>query len=131
MSEHLETGSAIQRETPQVSEMTLINPLKQVCGAKTRQGGRCREVPAEGKKRCRIHGGAEGSGAPAGERNGKFKHGRYSAETRAQRNADAARRRIASDEWQKQIPTWDWHATCAEIERSARNKPRADKVRVI
>jgi hypothetical protein len=29
------------------------------------------------------------------------------------------------------IPTWDWHATCAEIERSARNKPRADRVRVL
>ena len=43
--------------------MTLINPPKQVCGAKTRQGGSCREVPSEGKKRCRLHGGAKGSGA--------------------------------------------------------------------
>jgi hypothetical protein len=110
--------------------MALINP--QVCGAKTRQGGSCCEVPSEGKKRCRLHGGAKGSGAPAGERNGRFRHGRrYSAETRAQRLAEAAQRRTASDEWMAKIPTWDWHATCAEIERSARNKPRADRVRVI
>jgi hypothetical protein len=69
-------------------------------------------------------------GGQPGNRNA-VTHGRYSAETRAQRNANVARRRIASDEWQKQIPTWDWHATCAEIERIARNKPRADRVRVI
>ena len=99
--------------------MTLINPPKQVCGAKTRQGGSCREVPSEGRKRCRLHGGAKGSGAPAGERNGRFRHGRYSAETRAQRLAEAAQRRTASDEWMAKIPTWDWHATCAEIARSA------------
>ena len=99
--------------------MTLINPPKQVCGAKTRQGGSCREVPSEGKKRCRLHGGAKGSGAPAGERNGRFRHGRDSAETRAQRLAEAAQRRTASDEWLAKIPTWDWHATCDEIARSA------------
>jgi hypothetical protein len=97
---------------PAEFEMTLINPPKQVCGAKTRQGGSCREVPSEGKKRCRLHGGAKGSGAPTGERNGRFRHGRYSAEVRAQRLAEAT-------EWQKKIPTWDWHATCAAIERSA------------
>jgi hypothetical protein len=119
MSKRLDTGSIIQRETPQISREPLINPPKHVCGAKTRQGGRCREVPAEGKKRCRIHGGAEGSGAPAGERNGRFRHGRYSAETRAQRVAEAEQRRTAADEWLAKIPTWDWHATCAEIARSA------------
>jgi hypothetical protein len=25
----------------------------------------------------------------------------------------------AADEWLAKIPTWDWHATCAEIARSA------------
>ncbi|WP_283205836.1 hypothetical protein [Methylobacterium cerastii] len=29
----------------------------------------------EGKKRCRMHGGAHGSGAPRGERNGAYRHG--------------------------------------------------------
>nr|WP_281405175.1 hypothetical protein [Methylobacterium sp. L1A1] len=28
-----------------------------------------------GKKRCRMHGGATGSGAPSGERNGAYRHG--------------------------------------------------------
>jgi hypothetical protein len=27
------------------------------------------------KGRCRLHGGATGSGAPPGERNGQFRHG--------------------------------------------------------
>lgn len=64
-------------------------------------------------------------GAQLGNRNA-VTHGRYSAETRAQRRAEAEQRRTASDEWSAQIPTWDWHATCAEIERSAAsNKPKA------
>jgi hypothetical protein len=32
-----------------------------------------------------MHGGADGSGAPSGSRNGNYKHGRYSAETAAAR----------------------------------------------
>jgi hypothetical protein len=32
-----------------------------------------------------MHGGADGSGAPKGERNGNYKHGRYTAETIATR----------------------------------------------
>jgi uncharacterized protein YjcR len=35
-----------------------------------------------GKARCRMHGGAKGSGAPKGNRNA-LKHGAYSAEARA------------------------------------------------
>jgi hypothetical protein len=34
------------------------------CGAKTRSGGSCRSPAVSGKKRCRMHGGAPGSGAP-------------------------------------------------------------------
>jgi hypothetical protein len=48
------------------------------CGAKTRFGEPCRRSPALGKTRCRLHGGAPGSGAPCGERNGSWKGGRYS-----------------------------------------------------
>lgn len=33
-----------------------------------------------GKLRCRMHGGAKGSGAPKGERNGAFRHGMRTAE---------------------------------------------------
>jgi hypothetical protein len=38
-----------------------------------------------GRRRCRMHGGADGSGAPRGSRNGNYKHGRYTAETIATR----------------------------------------------
>ena len=37
----------------------------------------------KGKKRCRIHGGAKGSGAPKGERNGSYRHGLRTAEAMA------------------------------------------------
>ncbi len=30
-----------------------------------------------------MHGGAAGSGAPRGKRNGSYRHGRYTAEARA------------------------------------------------
>jgi hypothetical protein len=34
-----------------------------------------------------MHGGAEGSGAPKGKRNGNYRHGFYTAEAVAQRRA--------------------------------------------
>ena len=49
------------------------------CGARTRGGNPCRSPAVSGKRRCRMHGGARGSGAPAGNRNA-LKHGRYSHE---------------------------------------------------
>ena len=55
------------------------------CGAKTRSGALCRSAPVTGRSRCRMHGGAHGSGAPSGSRNGNYKHGRYTAETIATR----------------------------------------------
>jgi hypothetical protein len=55
------------------------------CGAKTRSGAPCKSAPVTGRRRCRMHGGAEGSGAPSGSRNGNFKHGRYTAEMVATR----------------------------------------------
>ncbi|WP_441228968.1 HGGxSTG domain-containing protein [Tardiphaga sp. 20_F10_N6_6] len=47
------------------------------CGAKNRGGLPCRRSPAVGKRRCRLHGGAPRSGAPLGEANGNYRHGRY------------------------------------------------------
>ena|SRR6185369_11468746 len=44
------------------------------CGARTRSGKPCRS-PATKKRRCRLHGGASGSGAPSGKRNGQYRHG--------------------------------------------------------
>lgn len=54
------------------------------CLAKNRQGMPCKRVKAKGKKRCYMHGGAAGSGAPKGNSNA-LKHGRYSAENLARR----------------------------------------------
>ena len=48
-------------------------------GAKTRGGTPCRAPAANGTARCRMHGGAKGSGAPLGNRNA-LKHGLYSRE---------------------------------------------------
>jgi uncharacterized protein YjcR len=46
------------------------------CGAKTRSGRSCKSPSVHGKKRCRMHGGAPGSGAPKGNQNA-LKHGLY------------------------------------------------------
>jgi len=60
------------------------------CGAKTRRGTACASPAAHGKKRCRMHGGAAGSGAPKGNRNA-LKHGFFTKESRDQ-GKDIARR---------------------------------------
>jgi len=54
------------------------------CLAKNRQGKPCKRVKAKGKKRCYMHGGAAGSGAPKGNSNA-LKHGKYTAENLARR----------------------------------------------
>jgi hypothetical protein len=55
------------------------------CGAKTRVGTPCRQAAVRGRARCRMHGGAKGSGGPAGPRNGNFKHGLWTREGIAER----------------------------------------------
>ena len=57
------------------------------CGAKTRAGTLCMAPATRGRARCRMHGGAAGSGAPKGNRNA-LKHGVYTSE---------------AIEWRKQI----------------------------
>ena len=54
------------------------------CGAKTRCGGACRSPAVNGRKRCRMHGGAQGSGAPRANRNAR-KHGLFTREAIAER----------------------------------------------
>ncbi len=49
------------------------------CGAKTRSGKSCRSPAVSSKKRCRMHGGAKGSGAPQGNMNA-LKRGFYTRE---------------------------------------------------
>jgi hypothetical protein len=59
------------------------------CLAQTRRGT-CQSPAVAGKTRCRMHGGAAGSGAPKGKRNGKYRHGGFTTE------AIDERRRLAS-----------------------------------
>lgn len=54
------------------------------CGARTRAGTPCRGPRVRGKRRCRMHGGADGSGAVPGNRNA-WRHGEYSGAERARR----------------------------------------------
>jgi hypothetical protein len=44
-------------------------PWSDYCGAKTRNGELCQNQPERGKKRCHLHGGANGIGAPIGNTN--------------------------------------------------------------
>jgi uncharacterized protein YjcR len=54
------------------------------CGAKIRSGGSCRSPAVRGKSRCRMHGGAPGSGAPGGNQNAR-QHGLFTREAIAER----------------------------------------------
>jgi uncharacterized protein YjcR len=54
------------------------------CDAKTRSGGACRSPAAHGKKRCRMHGSAPGSGAPKANQNA-CKHGLFTRDAIAER----------------------------------------------
>jgi hypothetical protein len=49
------------------------------CGAKTRSGGSCRSAAVRGKSRCRMHGGAKGSGGQHGNHNAR-RHGLFTSD---------------------------------------------------
>lgn len=54
------------------------------CGAKTRSSGSCRSPAVHGNKRCRMHGGTQGSGAPRANQNAR-KHGLFTRDAIAER----------------------------------------------
>jgi hypothetical protein len=54
------------------------------CGAKTRTSGSCRSPAVRGKRRCRMHGGAPGSGAQKANQNAR-RHGLFAADAIAER----------------------------------------------
>ena len=54
------------------------------CGAATRCGDTCRAPAVAGKRRCRMHGGAPGSGAPQRNRNAR-KNGLFTRKAMAER----------------------------------------------
>src|SRR6516225_2476469 len=61
------------------------------CGARTRAGHPCKQAAVSGRARCRMHGGAKGSGGPRGDRNGNFKHGLWTSESLETRKAMRAK----------------------------------------
>ena len=67
-------------------DMTSISACKASprCGAKTRKGTPCQAPAVRGKARCRMHGGAKGTGAPKGNQNA-LKTGLHTAEAKAMR----------------------------------------------
>ncbi len=65
-----------------ITETTITH----FCGARTRSGNPCENLPVDGKKRCFQHGCAFGAGAPIGNQNA-FKHGFYSASAVAERQS--------------------------------------------
>ena len=69
-------GSHKRNTTPMLASMR--------CGAKTRRGTACRSPAVRGKSRCRMHGGAKGSGAPIGNTNA-LKHGGHTKEAQEAR----------------------------------------------
>ncbi len=56
------------------------------CGARTRQGTACKAPAVNNKRRCRMHGGTKGSGAPVGSQNA-LKHGLNTRETKQLKKA--------------------------------------------
>lgn len=70
-----------------IKEQLMTRPMHEPtrCGARTRRGTPCQSPAVRGKRRCRMHGGAPGSGAPCGRRNGNFRHGHFTAEAKEQR----------------------------------------------
>jgi glucans biosynthesis protein len=61
------------------------------CGARTRVGHPCKQAAVRGRARCRMHGGARGSGGPRGDHNGNYKHGNWTLESVATRRAARAK----------------------------------------
>ena len=83
-------GWGCQRKSKATScTSTLPMHLSPRCGAKTRSGSPCRS-PAMPNGRCRMHGGGS-PGAPKGEANGNYRHGRFTNE--------AIERRRELNEW--------------------------------
>ena len=67
-----------------------VHELEGRCNARLRgkrAGKFCTHFPMKGKRRCRMHGGEHGSGAPMGKRNGNYRHGYYTYKAIAERRA--------------------------------------------
>jgi uncharacterized protein YjcR len=72
-------GSKLMHENQLIDREKFLTNRALRCGARTRSGKPCRSSATRGKRRCRMHGGAAGSGAPIGNKNA-YRHGNYTAE---------------------------------------------------
>jgi hypothetical protein len=78
-----------------------------LCLALTRRGTACQRVATPGKRRCWYHGGGgreRGSGAPEGEANGAYRHGRYTRARREEWRRKVAERQARDREWMAKMP---------------------------
>ena len=54
------------KTTPCTEKISYAFDQAPRCGSKTRRNSTCQSPAIKGKARCRMHGGAKGSGAPKG-----------------------------------------------------------------
>jgi hypothetical protein len=62
-------GGDARKSNDQPHAPLLAMNLALRCRARTRSGELCQSPAVNGKRRCRMHGGASGSGAPSGNKN--------------------------------------------------------------
>ena len=86
------------------------------CGARTRAGSPCKQAAVNGRRRCRMHGGAQGSGGPLGQRNGNYRNGRFT------------KRAAETKRWVKELLE-QANAACAKMDEvlAAVNAPRGEQ----
>ena len=91
-------GPKSKHQRAQLTAFRLSN-MRQAprCKARTRRGTECQGAAVRGKARCRMHGGANGSGAPKGERNGAWRGGGSTNEAKALRREASALIRASRD----------------------------------
>ncbi len=84
-------------QTKSVGRQLFPMHLSPRCGARTRKGTPCLAPAVTGKRRCRMHGGAEGSGAPKGNKTA-LKSGLYTREAfEERRRLRNLRRRLGAN----------------------------------
>lgn len=97
--ENQEANPMQRKENARARTMPLSLRNAPRCQARSRSSGRlCRSPAVSGKRTCRMHGSARGSGAPKGEANGAWKHGGFTAEAvELRRNVTRLLRMIRED----------------------------------
>jgi hypothetical protein len=77
-----------EREQRKSKRLTNLRAAPR-CLARTRRETPCQCPAIKSKRRCRLHGGASGSGAPMGTANGAYSHGGWTKEATEMRQRAA------------------------------------------